>query len=92
MSQCPALPKNACFHKAEKLGIPHAQLPIGEYMALCDRKVLTCNQIFEILLKYGEMDHSWEEAFNAVIPMRKRAKAEDGGPKRDTEETGMTIK
>lgn len=63
--------KNLCYEKAEQLGIHHCQLPIGEYMKeLKSRKVLTVNQVLEILLNWIS-DHDWRKAFEIVIPQRK---------------------
>ncbi|KAF8842683.1 hypothetical protein BDN67DRAFT_925683 [Paxillus ammoniavirescens] len=62
--------KNLCLDKAINSSIRHARLPIGRYIALATRKVLTVNQVFEILLKWADT-RSWEEAFWAVIPRRK---------------------
>ncbi|KAJ9100986.1 hypothetical protein QFC19_005382 [Naganishia cerealis] len=63
--------KNLCQNKAEKLGIKTARLPIGKYLAdMPTRKVLTVNQVFEILLKFNELG-SWQLAMEAVMPQRK---------------------
>ncbi|EGG02758.1 uncharacterized protein MELLADRAFT_90649 [Melampsora larici-populina 98AG31] len=63
--------KNLCYEKAERLGIHHAQLPIGEYMKeLKSRKVLTVNQVLEILLNWIS-NHDWRKSFELVIPQRK---------------------
>ncbi|KAJ2808519.1 tRNA (guanine(9)-N(1))-methyltransferase [Coemansia guatemalensis] len=56
--------------KAEEQGIAHAQLPIGQYIHMASRKVMTVNQIFEILLRFIETG-DWKSAFVDVIPQRK---------------------
>ncbi|KAJ3514246.1 hypothetical protein NLJ89_g2485 [Agrocybe chaxingu] len=63
--------KNLCLNKAKESGIRTARLPIGLYLSsLPTRKVLTVNQVFEILVKWVETK-DWEQAFNSIIPKRK---------------------
>jgi tRNA (guanine9-N1)-methyltransferase len=63
--------QNLCFDKAQLTGIRAAQLPIGRYLSnLPTRKVLTVNQVFEILVKWVET-RNWEEALYSVMPKRK---------------------
>ena len=63
--------QNLCLNKALKSGIRTARLPIGRYLAsLPTRKVLTVNQVFEILVKWAE-SRDWEQALYSVIPKRK---------------------
>lgn len=64
-------PQNLCQDKAEEAKIRTARLPIGKYLAnLPTRKVLTVNQVFEILIKWVETK-DWEVALNHVMPKRK---------------------
>ncbi|KAJ1920465.1 tRNA (guanine(9)-N(1))-methyltransferase [Mycoemilia scoparia] len=56
--------------KANKQGISHGQLPIGEYIQLGSRSVLTVNQVYQILLSFLDC-HDWKQAFLNVIPERK---------------------
>ncbi|KAK9899670.1 hypothetical protein P389DRAFT_191984 [Cystobasidium minutum MCA 4210] len=62
--------KNLCLGVAKKHGIKHAALPIGQYIAMATRKVLTVNQCYEIMSKWAE-HRDWEKAFFEVIPKRK---------------------
>ncbi|KZT29448.1 hypothetical protein NEOLEDRAFT_600845 [Neolentinus lepideus HHB14362 ss-1] len=63
--------KNLCFNKANGQGIRTARLPIGTYLShFPTRKVLTVNQVFEIMLKWVET-RDWEQALYAVMPKRK---------------------
>ena len=63
--------KRAAIDRAESLGISHAKLPITEYLTMTTTKVLTCNHVFEILLKYPEHGNNWKSAFLDVLPTRK---------------------
>ncbi|OAD80066.1 hypothetical protein PHYBLDRAFT_100719, partial [Phycomyces blakesleeanus NRRL 1555(-)] len=62
--------KGLCQEKATKEGIATARLPIGEYLQMASRKVLTVNHVFEIMIKWLE-HKDWEKAFMEVIPQRK---------------------
>ena len=63
--------QNLCLDKARESGIQAAQLPIGRFLShLPTRKVLTVNQVFEILVKWVET-RDWELALYEVIPKRK---------------------
>ncbi|OMJ28982.1 tRNA (guanine(9)-N1)-methyltransferase [Smittium culicis] len=58
------------FNKAKELGISTARLPIGKYLKLSTRKVLTVNHVFEIMLEFIDSG-DWEASFNKIIPQRK---------------------
>lgn len=63
--------QNLCSEKATEQGIRAARLPIGTYLSeLPTRKVLTVNQVFDIMLSWLEK-RDWREAFWKQIPKRK---------------------
>ncbi|PLW30112.1 hypothetical protein PCASD_16736 [Puccinia coronata f. sp. avenae] len=63
--------KNLCLDLAVQHNFQHAQLPINQYFSqLKTRKVLTVNQVLEILVSYLD-NQDWEKAFERVIPSRK---------------------
>ncbi|KAF5321087.1 hypothetical protein D9619_000558 [Psilocybe cf. subviscida] len=81
--------KNLCLNKAKESGIRTARLPIGRYLAnLPTRKVLTVNQVFEILVKWAETK-DWEEALYSVIPKRKFHQGGKGS--HDAAQDGITV-
>ena len=62
--------KGICAARAAAAGVKTARLPIGDYLAMASRKVLTTNHVHEIMLKWLECG-DWGEAFMKVIPKRK---------------------
>lgn len=62
--------KGLCYQRAVEKKVRTAKLPIGEYMAMQSRFVLTTNQVVEIMAKWLECG-DWGEAFLHVIPQRK---------------------
>lgn len=62
--------KGLCYQRAQERGFAHAQLPIGQYVKMSTRKVLTINHVFEILLTYS-ITKDWKDAFFKVLPNRK---------------------
>lgn len=95
--------KGLCYKRACERGIATAKLPIGEYMTMQSRTVLTVNHVVEIMLKWLETG-DWAEAFLSVIPKRKEAKvrtkkqaneeedgAETAGSEEDVEARGDVV-
>ena len=70
--------KGLCFERATQMGIPTAQLPIGEHMRMSTRKVLAVNHVFEILAKVRE-GNDWAQALATTIPLRKNFSLIGGG-------------
>ncbi|WBW74002.1 tRNA m(1)G methyltransferase Trm10 [Schizosaccharomyces osmophilus] len=85
--------KNICDDKAKTQGIRTAKLPIGEYIRMSDRKVLTVNHVFEILSLWLE-HRDWEKAFMEIIPKRKGLSAldEDSSREQSIEEESTSEK
>ncbi|KAJ3277948.1 tRNA (guanine(9)-N(1))-methyltransferase [Blyttiomyces sp. JEL0837] len=69
--------KNLCQQRATAAGIKTARLPITEFLAMETRKVLTINQVFEIMVKYLD-NRDWKDAFTTAIPSRKNFVVKDG--------------
>ncbi|GAA5908961.1 tRNA (guanine(9)-N(1))-methyltransferase [Sporobolomyces salmoneus] len=64
--------KNLCLNKANELGIQHAQLPIGQFLPeMATRKVLTVNQVYEIMVNWVESHREKKEE------LRKEGKTEE---------------
>jgi tRNA (guanine9-N1)-methyltransferase len=65
--------KRIAIDKAEKLGVKTAKLPIGDYLNMVSTKVLTCNHVFDILLKWRDNNGDWKKALLDVLPKKKEA-------------------
>jgi len=76
--------KGLCYQRAEEKGFAHAQLPIGQYVKMSTRKVLTINHVFEILLTYS-ITKDWKDAFFKVLPNRKGVSELDEGKVDDSD-------
>lgn len=68
--------KKAAWSRAKELNLETARLPIDEHLLKMDStRVLTCNHVFEILLKYRINGNDWGKALLEVLPSRKEAKS-----------------
>ncbi|TGO42137.1 hypothetical protein BHYA_0012g00530 [Botrytis hyacinthi] len=83
--------KGLCYKRACDAGIPTAKLPIGEYMTMQSRTVLTVNHVMEIMIRWLETG-DWGKAFLKVIPKRKearlKAKGNNGGAEGEEDNEG----
>ncbi|KAL1899143.1 tRNA (guanine(9)-N(1))-methyltransferase [Sporothrix stenoceras] len=70
--------KGLCYKRARQHGIRTAKLPIGNYMVMASRKVLTTNHVVEIMLNWLETG-DWATAFSNVIPKRKGGQLKGDG-------------
>ena len=70
--------KRTAITRAENLGLQTAKLPIDQYIKLSATKVLTCNHVFQILLKYREHGNDWKKAMMEILPQRKNIEEIDG--------------
>lgn len=62
--------KGICYKKAMDAGVKTAKLPIGDYMQMNSRFVLTTNHVSEIMVRWLECG-DWGQAFEKVMPKRK---------------------
>ncbi|XXH01397.1 hypothetical protein Hte_007757 [Hypoxylon texense] len=72
--------KGLCYKIARQKNVRTAKLPIGDFMVMQSRHVLTTNHVMEIMLRWLETG-DWGTAFMNVIPTRK------GGKLKGDEET-----
>ncbi|KAK0673708.1 guanine-1-methyltransferase-domain-containing protein [Cercophora samala] len=70
--------KGLCYKRAQEYKVRHAKLPIGDFMAMQSRFVLTTNQVVEIMGKWLQCGN-WGQAFLEVIPKRKGGVLKEGG-------------
>lgn len=77
--------KGICYKRAAEKGIKTARLPIGDYMQMASRYVLTTNHVVAIMLKWLEFG-DWGQAFSFVMPKRKGGVLKDEGGKDTPEE------
>jgi len=69
--------KGICYKRAMDRGIRTAKLPIGQFLQMQSRSVLTTNHVNEVMLKWLELG-DWGEAFMQVIPKRKGGTLKNG--------------
>ena len=62
--------KGICHKSAMSRGVRTAKLPIGDYIQMNSRSVLTVNHVLEILLRWLQLG-DWSQALLEVIPKRK---------------------
>ncbi|PRP78224.1 RNA (guanine-9-)-methyltransferase domain-containing protein [Planoprotostelium fungivorum] len=77
--------KGLTANKAKELGMNTARLPLEQYMDMSTRKVLTVNQVMEIICHYLSTK-SWSKAMDVSIPMRKGAHVKEGEEKSEKKE------
>lgn len=64
--------KRLAIDRAETLGIETAKLPLDDHLAkMTTTPVLTCNHVFDILIKTREYGNDWAKALREVLPTRK---------------------
>lgn len=62
--------KGVCYKSAVGNGVKTARLPIGDYIQMDSRQVLTTNHVVEIMVRWLELG-DWGKAFMQVLPQRK---------------------
>ena len=94
--------KGVTRKKAKEMGVRTAALPIDKYLKKgkgpsTATKVLTCNHVFEILLKFRENGGDWGAAMLDVLPTRRGdgdgdgARSDDGGVKEVASDSAVIV-
>lgn len=82
--------KGTACKKASDMGMETARLPLDRFMEGGARTVITCNQVFEILLdisKYSDpTPANWIDCFKKVLPIRWKWRAQESDAPRLVEE------
>jgi len=65
--------KRIAINRAESFGIQTAKLPISDHLDMLSTKVLTCNHVFDILLKWRANGGDWKKTLLDVLPKKKEA-------------------
>ena len=81
--------KGICYKKAMNAGVKTAKLPIGDYMEMNSRFVLTTNHVSEIMVRWLECG-DWRQAFERVMPKRKGGVLKEKGALSKEEANGTT--
>lgn len=87
--------KGLTFDKATGQGLRTAKLPLGDNLAMQGSKVLTVNQVVDIMLAYMELGE-WGAACEKAVPQRKKVEGkgveDTRGGKRQKLEGGGSAK
>ncbi|KAI4862317.1 guanine-1-methyltransferase-domain-containing protein [Hypoxylon rubiginosum] len=85
--------KGLCYKIARQKNVRTAKLPIGDFMVMQSRHVLTTNHVMEIMLRWLETG-DWGAAFVKVIPTRKggKLKGDEETPEIDEEQSEEATK
>lgn len=84
--------KNISLSTARAEDIRCAQLPIDEFMERCGGtgcKILTVNQVFDILLSVHETKGDWADSLGKVIPKRTGLRKKQALVDINTEHEGL---
>mmetsp|Transcript_13071 Transcript_13071/g.32024 ORF Transcript_13071/g.32024 Transcript_13071/m.32024 type:complete len:183 (+) Transcript_13071:419-967(+) len=79
--------KGLCQRLATEKEIKTAKLPISSFLEGHTRKVITVNQVVQILLKYKEYN-DWGKAMLEVMPARKGYKIKKSSEDAEQDQTG----
>jgi tRNA (guanine9-N1)-methyltransferase len=77
--------KAICYKHALDAGVKTAKLPIGDYIQMSSRAVMTTNHVVDIMLAWLELG-DWGEAFMKIMPQRKGGKLREQS--KDAEDAG----